>query len=335
MRWLRCSALAVMMVAGALVQAQETTDDHLASLVDAEKAFSTLSVEKGMKVAFLAYLADDGIVYRPGPILGRDSWKRRSNPAGTLIWEPSYAEVSAYGDLGLSTGPWEFRPPDSTGGPTGYGQFVSVWRRHEEDGPWMVAVDLGISHPKPAESVGAVTFTPGPEHVLPPAPKKSNFSFSFGGMFSGGNGGGVGIGVGSADSPYDDSYHQAMASQMHRMMSAERTLAYEQRAKDPGRAYPKLATSDVRVLRNGSEPVVGITEGTALAGTERPRSLEYRAHGHGVSGAFDMGFSYGITLRKPQGASKPDTSGYLHVWRKDSNGDWKLALDVESAYPKR
>jgi ketosteroid isomerase-like protein len=335
MRWLRYFVLAALIAAGTLVQAQETADDHLASLVDAETAFSALSVEKGMKVAFLAYLADDGIIYRPGPILGRDSWKKRSSPPGTLIWEPSYAEVSTNGDLGLSTGPWEYRPADSTGGETAYGQFVSVWRRLEEDGPWMVAVDLGISHPKPAESVGGVTFTPGPEHVLPAQPKKSSVSFSFGGMISGG-GGGVGIGVGSADSPYDDSYHQAMASQMHRMMSAERTLAYELRSKDPGRAFPKLAASDVRVLRGGSEPVVGITEGAALAGTGRPHALEYRAHGHGVSGALDMGFSYGITLRTPQGASKPDTAGYLHVWRKDGvSGEWKLALDVESAYPKR
>jgi ketosteroid isomerase-like protein len=334
MRWLRYSALAALIGAGALVHAQETADDHLSSLVDAEKAFSALSVEKGMKTAFLAYLADDGIIYHPGPLLGRDSWKKRQNPAGTLIWEPSYAEVSAYGDMGISTGPWEFRPPDSTAGSTSYGQFVSLWRRHQEDGPWMVAVDLGVSHPKPAESVGTVTFTPGPEHVIPPAPKKSNFGFSLGGVISGGSGG-VGIGVGSADSPYDDSHHQAMASQMHRMMSAERTLAYEQKSKDPGRAFPKLAATDVRVLRNGREPVVGITEGSALAGTERPRSLEYRAHGHGVAAAFDMGFSYGITLRTKQGASKPDTSGYLHVWRKDAMGEWKLALDVESAYPKR
>lgn len=331
MRWFGHSVFAALLCAGTVVHAQEIADDDLTTLVDAEKSFSALSVEKGMKVAFLAYLADDGIIFRPAPTPGRDSWKKRGNPPGTLIWEPSFAEISNDGDMGLSTGPWEYRSPDSTGGEIAYGQFCSVWRRDQQDGPWMVAVDLGISHPKPAQSVGAVTLTKGPEHVLPPPQKKHSFGFSLGG-----SGGGVGIGVGSSDSPYDDSYHQAMASQMHRLMSAERTLAYEQKSKDPGRAFPKLATSDVRVLRNGSEPAVGISAGSALAGTERPRSLEYRAHGHGVASGLDMGFSYGITLRTAHGASKPDTAGYLHVWRKDgATGEWKLAVDVESAYPKR
>jgi len=335
MRWLRGFMIATLMGASALVHAQETAQDHLASLVDVEKAFSALSVEKGMKVAFLAYLADDGVIFRPAPIPGRESWQKRSSPPGTLVWEPSYAEVSANGDLGLSTGPWEYRPPDSTGGATAYGQFVSVWRREQEDGPWMVAVDLGVSTSKPADSVGSGTFTAGPEHVLPPPVKKRNFSMSFGGLVSGG-GGSIGIGAGSLDSPYDDSDHQAMASQMHQLMSAERQLAYDLRSKDPGKAWPKLAASDVRVLRDGSMPAVGVTAGMEVAGTQRLRGLEFRPYGHGVSGGFDMGFSYGLTFRTPQAASKPDTAGYLHVWRKDNtSGEWKLALDVESAYPKR
>jgi len=91
----------------------------------------------------------------------------------------------------------------------------------------------------------------------------------------------------------------------------------------------------VRVLRNGSEPAVGMTPGLALAGTTRLRAADFRAYGHGVAGALDMGYSYGIALRTPQGASKPDTAGYLHVWRRDGAGDWKLSLDVESSYPKR
>jgi ketosteroid isomerase-like protein len=335
MRWFRPTVLAALVCASAVSSAQETADEHLDSLVDVEKAFSALSVEKGMKVAFLAYLADDGILFRPAPVPGRKSWQSRPNPPGTLIWEPSYAEVSAFGDLGLSTGPWEFRPPDGTQGEIGYGQFVSVWRRMDEEGPWMVAVDLGVSHPKPsANGFGNVRFEAGPEHQLPPPPKSGGPGFSFGGSVFGG-GGGIGIGVGSLDHPYDDNAKQAMAHQLHRMMSTERRLAYELRSKDPGKAWPKLTTADVRVLRNGNEPVVGMTPGLELAATTRLRGMEFRPYGHGLAGALDMGYSYGIALRTKKGASKPDTSGYMHVWRRDGSGEWKLSLDVESSYPRR
>jgi ketosteroid isomerase-like protein len=332
MRWFRPTVLAALMCASAVSYAQETADEHLDSLVDVEKAFSALSVEKGMKVAFLAYLADDAILFRPAPIPGRRSWESRANPPGTLIWDPSYAEVSAFGDLGVSTGPWEYRPPDSTHGEIGYGQFVSIWRRMDEEGPWAVAVDLGVSHAKPAAGLGNITFEAGPEHPIPPPEKSGARAFGFGVGVVGSVGG---VSVGVADSPFDDESRQVMAHQMHRMMSAERRLAYELRSKDPGKAWPKLVTSDVRVLRNGSEPAVGMTAGLERAGTTRLRAADFRAHGHGVAGALDMGFSYGIALRTPQDATKPDTAGYLHVWRRDGSGEWKLSLDVESAYPKR
>ena len=43
----------------------------LRSLVEAERAFSRLSAEKGIRTAFLANLAPDSIVFRPLPVSGR------------------------------------------------------------------------------------------------------------------------------------------------------------------------------------------------------------------------------------------------------------------------
>ena len=136
----------------------------LQSLVAAEREFSARSVKHGMKDAFLAYLAEDGVIFRPLPTNGKESWKARENPKGTLIWEPTFAEVSEAGDLGVDSGPWEYHLPDSTQLAL-HGHFVSVWKRAPK-GPWRVAADLGVSHgPPPSEGVGSGALTEGPAHL--------------------------------------------------------------------------------------------------------------------------------------------------------------------------
>jgi ketosteroid isomerase-like protein len=116
--------------------------------VAAERAFCKVSTEKGTRQAFLAYLADDGIIFRPGPVEGRKWWSERPDPPGVLTWEPAFADVSRAGDLGYTTGPWEFREKSASDPPVAFGQYVTVWRR-QPDGSWRVALDTGTSHQKP------------------------------------------------------------------------------------------------------------------------------------------------------------------------------------------
>jgi ketosteroid isomerase-like protein len=131
-------------------------------MVGAERAFSETSVQRGMREAFLAHLAEDGVVFAPLPVNGRQLWSSRDSVAGTLIWEPSYAEVSSAGDLGVSLGPWEFR----AGADTAHGHFHSIWRK-EADGVWRVALDIGVRHERPAEGLGEVRLVSGPSVGVP------------------------------------------------------------------------------------------------------------------------------------------------------------------------
>ena len=301
------------------------------SLVEAERAFSALSVAEGMRTAFLDYLADDGILFQPAPVPGRKSWAARPNPAGTLVWEPAYVEVSGFGDLGLSTGPWEYRPPTGADAGVAHGQFVSIWRR-EADGPWKVAVDLGVNHAAPARGGLDNVELETREHPVPAPETRQRVGMSFGAAVFG-RGGGLGVGLGGMRSPGDEAWHRR-SHQVHRVMSAERALAFELRSRDPARGFPRLATADVRVLREGHEPAFGITPALELA-TPPVRGLEFRPYGQGVAGSFDLAYSYGLALRTPRGASRPDTSGYLHVWRREAGDEWRLSLDVESAFPRR
>lgn len=141
------------------------SSEALQSLIAAERAFSALSVERGMNEAFLSNLAEDAVLFRPRAVSGRKVWEGRPRVPGTLIWEPAFAEVSAAGDLGVTAGPWEFRPPEEAKDrPVSYGDFISVWRR-PEGGPWKVIVDIGSEHAKPERGILQVAAIPGPAHT--------------------------------------------------------------------------------------------------------------------------------------------------------------------------
>lgn len=125
----------------------------VASLVDAERAFARVSTERGIRTAFLENLAEDAIVFQPGPVPGRATYEKTPNGPAYLDWKPMLAEVSASGDLGFTTGPWEFRRGGRGDSASAWGHYVTMWRR-QAGGPWKVALDVGISHGKP----GAETF---------------------------------------------------------------------------------------------------------------------------------------------------------------------------------
>ena len=96
------------------VEGIDPVEENLQSLIDAERSFAATSVERGMKTAFLGSLRDDAILVRPGPVNGKQVWKKRPESRAQLAWAPSFAEVSGFGDLGFTSGPWEFRARPDT-----------------------------------------------------------------------------------------------------------------------------------------------------------------------------------------------------------------------------
>lgn len=49
---------------------------------------------------------------------------------------------------------------------------------------------------------------------------------------------------------------------------------------------------------------------------------------------WNLGYTYGLTLTRVKGAT-PDTSSFVHLWRKDDAGLWRMVLDLENPFPKR
>ncbi len=129
----------------------------LKSLVEAEREFSKTSEKKGIREAFLTYLSDNAILFRPNAVNGRRYMTDQPVDRGKLTWTPIFADVSAAGDLGYTTGPYEYRLPESES--VGHGHYVSVWKK-QPNGKWRVVIDLGIVHPQPEAPPGDVSSPP-------------------------------------------------------------------------------------------------------------------------------------------------------------------------------
>lgn len=113
-------------------------------LLDADKAFSKMSEESGMRNAFIEYIDSNGVLLRPGlmPIQGANAidYLIQQNDTGfTFKWQPHNAVVSKAGDMGYTFGVYAIEP---TGDSITYGTYVTIWKR-QEDGSWKFVLDSG------------------------------------------------------------------------------------------------------------------------------------------------------------------------------------------------
>ncbi|MGD9900545.1 MAG: DUF4440 domain-containing protein [Calditrichaceae bacterium] len=128
--------------------------DHsseLTNLVMTERKFAAASVEKGTNEAFLDFIADESVIFRPHPVNGKTWLQEHRSSKGLLTWRPVNAAISSSADLGYTTGPWEYRTSGDDSLPAAYGQYVTIWKK-QNDGSWKFIFDIGISHPKPAST---------------------------------------------------------------------------------------------------------------------------------------------------------------------------------------
>lgn len=114
-------------------------------LLNADRDFSRLSEEKGMKTAFIEYLDSNGVLLRPNrlPIAGADAIDfliQQNDSDYTLTWEPKNGYVAKSGELGYTFGIYALRPTQKD--TVIYGTYVSIWRK-ERDGSWKYVLDSG------------------------------------------------------------------------------------------------------------------------------------------------------------------------------------------------
>ncbi len=274
----------------------QAANSNLNRLVAAERAFSKLSEDKGVREAFLFYLADDAIVFRPKPLPGKKSYQEMpASSAVLLTWGPEYAEVSAGGDLGYTTGPYVVRDRASPGESAAHGHYVSVWER-QANREWKVSLDAGVRHPQSG---------PAPENVatLP------------------------------ADCKRWRGRRADRDSERAALLKEESRFAQTARAGGLTEAYVIHAADDIRVYWDGQLPVTGKAAFLKFVAGSTPK-YNWGPVDAVVSLTGDLGYVFGVRDGLSMDSQEPfGSASYVRIWRKLSGGEWRIVLDLAVPIP--
>jgi ketosteroid isomerase-like protein len=124
----------------------------LNTILEAERALVEAAAAKGQKAAFVEFLTDDSIIFRPDAINGKDFWIRQTEPAGSnLTRTTKLADVAANGLLGYTTGSWQLKRKDKDVDVVTQGNYVTIWERRNGAG-FRAVIDISIRHDEPAAS---------------------------------------------------------------------------------------------------------------------------------------------------------------------------------------
>src|SRR5690349_17596642 len=141
----------VLLVVSQIAIAQKSNPSALKEMVETEQAFSKTAEVKNTRDAFMEFIADDGLLFRPTAVNGKKWMNEHPVPPSDkhplLAWQPIFAQMALAGDLRFTTGPWEFKADINDAKPAGYGHFVTLWK-NQPHGAWRFVLDLGISHPQ-------------------------------------------------------------------------------------------------------------------------------------------------------------------------------------------
>ena len=265
----------------------------LQEMVLTEQSFSRMAAEKDTRDAFMTFIADDGLLFRPGAVNGKrwmlDHPVPPSDKRPLLAWQPSFAGMSAAGDLGFTTGPWEAKEDIKDEKPAGYGHFVTVWKQ-QADGSWRFVVDLGISHPQSG----------GPQKLWQPQDQKSNAKVKL----------------------------VDVAAVSNTLLERDRAYAQTSLKEGAVKAFSAYASPDVRLYRSGNLPFIGrTTAANALGSTNK--NVSWTPLAADVSRSGDLGYTHGTY--EVTGAAKAERGSYVRIW-KNEGGQWRIVLDVTNTH---
>ena len=118
----------------------------LDAMLAADREFGRMSANRPVKAMFLAFLADDSVLFRGGEVVPGRSWTaEQPSPPFKLFLEPAWAGIALSGDLGWTVDPYDLHQDGSE--EIRYGHYLSVWKK-QKDG-WRLAANFGVHMPRP------------------------------------------------------------------------------------------------------------------------------------------------------------------------------------------
>lgn len=264
-------------------------------LVEAEHRFASSAWTHGVRSAFLEFLAEDGVLFRPRPVSGVAFFRGQEEEGGLLEWAPAYAQMADSGDLGFTTGPWRYRASRTNATVQATGQYVTVWRRMEEG--WRVAFDAGVGGP--AMSFSSRAETEGPR---------------------------------TADASLGDWERD---QRLRELKEAEGVWSRRSAREGEAAALDEQGHKRVWVLRSGAPPVRGRTEGVRLLASNSQRTRDradgvFVSRAGDLGWAWGESEQLGSGTVGPQAVRS-----WMRVWSRSGwSRTWRVVLDLAVVYPE-
>ena len=289
--WILCVALVLGCVYG--VQSQQI-DPNLATLIREEKAFAQKAVDTDVPTAFLAYLDSAGVIFRgQGAVNGLAQFNQDQKGGKDLLkWYPTIGHVSQGGDMGFTSGPFQFLA-DRNQEAVGSGYFFSVWKKNAA-GQFKVMLDGGVIH---SIYNAKEAFQRDPE-------PQSNTAYAYILPIPKVNAGNL--------QPWNAEDAFAAAA-----------------GKDGGEAYKQFLADEVVLLR--SDRPMGKTKAEALENLaqQQIQSYQFIRSGQGISKSGDLAYCFG-KAKAVQG-DKPVEGFFTRVWQRRPEG-WKIVAEQVSLF---
>ena len=249
----KLAVLIAILFTTAVVQGQSA----LQEMVKTEQAFSKMAQDKSIREAFMTFIADDGLLFRPGAVNGK-KWMIEhpvppSDKRPVLAWQPAFAGMAESGDMGFTTGPWEAKADIKDEKFSGHGHFVTVWKK-QPDGSWRFVVDLGINHPQSG----------GPQTLWQPPDTHKTKPFE----------------------PID------LPTARQLLLDRDRKYSAAVLKEGVAKAFLAYASPEVRLYRVNSLPFIG-REASSEALTKTTEQVKFQPFDADVSRADDLGYTHG------------------------------------------
>jgi len=124
---------------------EEEVVDYKPAMIQADRDFSLLSQEKGMKYAMIQFIDGRGVLLRPNtlPMVGGNAINfisQGNDSSYTMTWEPNGGSIAKSGELGYTYGVYSLKPRNKD--TVFYGTYVTIWKR-QTDGNWKFALETG------------------------------------------------------------------------------------------------------------------------------------------------------------------------------------------------
>lgn len=138
------------------ISTSETSNDSLAAINEINKADSLWDDQSAHNSAegWLSFYTDNAIMMPPGENICLDKESRAASinamfamSEASMRFQATKTEVSKSGDLGYSTGPYQFSYKDANGKEIHEtGKFCETWKK-QADGSWKCIVDIWNADP--------------------------------------------------------------------------------------------------------------------------------------------------------------------------------------------